>query len=235
MPLIGRSFKTSFNQGRPSGKSVGEAAAKRAEVAERQIAKKKKPKQVVEVDPKTVKKKRRDLVPVDTPSTALAEVGNVKLESLFGDAAPTIIKMIEADNKDGATLLIYKRLLMTLVSKIPMAEKMLEDTKARRGIYQFNALVSQCRELMADIQSVRDRGMVGRNLVDTNVRPAFLDIATQLVQTNHRLKLAIKASSAPVSAQQELLQQIGTDERELAIFIQERYRSVAEQIVKGLT
>ncbi len=104
------------------------------------------------------------------------------LRTMFGERSEKILQLLESDDTDPAMALIYKRLLQSLVDILPMAELAIRASKGTRGIYQFNQLIGSTRELMTDIQSAQDRGMMGTALMESVVKPAFSDMANDIVQ-----------------------------------------------------
>lgn len=122
----------------------------------------------------------------------ISKLNTKGMKSILGDSAETIQQMLEVNNNESATSLIQKRLLQSLVDLIPFAEHSIRKTKGARGVYQLNSLVTSVRELMIDLQSTRDKGAIGAELVEKVVRPAFLDIGMFLVQEDARLDNDIK-------------------------------------------
>ena len=156
------------------------------------------------------------------------------LKTLFGDRTEQILGMLENNQRDGAITLLYRQLLSMTVDIIPLAENLVRTTKGYKGVYQINALVSQCRELLADIQSTQDRGALGRNMVERHVRPAFLDIAMQIVNSNHLLLNSVLPNIPDVKKDKirDLFQQ---NQRELAQYIQTQYGSIRDELMRGLS
>lgn len=149
--------------------------------------KKKKKKEVYDVsaeEPKKKKKKRTELAVVDDEDDEPKVSKNktkMMLKTQFGKGAEKILRMLEQDETDPAIALLYKKLLMSVVDILPMAEMGIRKSKGTRGTYQFVQLISSIRELMVDIQSAQDRGMMGEMLVRSVVQPAFGDLAQDTV------------------------------------------------------
>ena len=73
------------------------------------------------------------------------------------------------------------------------AEMGIRASKGTRGIHGFNMLISSLRELMVDVQSAQDRGMMGQTLVMSVMQPAFSDLAQDMVQEFSILAADVKA------------------------------------------
>lgn len=155
-------------------------------------------------------------------------------ETLFGDRATEIMERIEADDREGVTKMLYQELMRMMVDLVPIIEKGVRATKGFRGVRSLNEMVSQIRELIADMQAVQDKGMLGQTIVARYVRPAFLDIAMQMVTSNARI-LAEVLPYVDEKSREKVSANMKGAEKELAKYIQAQYNNIAENIVKGLT
>jgi hypothetical protein len=129
----------------------------------------------------------------------------------FGANAQVIIDMLESNDNDGALTLLKKRLLQTVIDVLPDAEKFLRDSGGAKGTYAFVTLISQIRELITDIQSDHDRRHIARNICEEVLRPAFMDIAQNLITQHHGLRKSTEHMLKP-----DQLQPYSNELRELA-------------------
>ena len=162
--------------------------------------KKKKEEYDVSAEPKKKKKKRTELALVDDEDDEPKVSKNktkMMLKTQFGKGAEKILRMLEQDDTDPAIALLYKRLLMSVVDILPMAELGIRKSKGTRGTYQFVQLISSVRELMVDIQSAQDRGMMGDMLVRSVIQPAFGDLAQDTVQEFSMIAADAKSTMTP--------------------------------------
>lgn len=159
--------------------------------------------------------------------------GQVALQSRFGKQSGTINDMIEMGNSDGASSLIIKSLIQSLVEILPAAEKRLLDSNAKEGIYGFNALLCSTRELLGDLQALRDRSTLGQSTVDKSVRPAFMEIGVQIVTAFTLLQDSAKARMTPEDFR-EFRRTVEDTKKGLADYIMAQYRDVSEQVIKSL-
>ena len=158
------------------------------------MATKRKLSDVADVD---VKPRKALTVPEPRRISKLEDVRD--MQSILGDAAEEIQQLLESNNNDSATTLMQKRLLQTLVDVIPHAEANIRKSQGAKGVYAFNSLITSIRELLIDVQSTRDRGVVGEMLVEKVIRPSFLDIGMVLVQEDARLDKELKIALGPKS------------------------------------
>lgn len=104
------------------------------------------------------------------------------MRSIIGDSAEDIQQLLESGDNDSAVAMIYKKMLQATVDLLPHAEHAVRKSKGARGVYQVNSLVSSIRELLVDIQSAQDRGLLGEMLVEKILRPAFMDIGMMVAR-----------------------------------------------------
>lgn len=133
--------------------------------------------------------KRGELVDAKkSKKKALDKKDRESLSSYFGEHSNKIMELIEMNDSDGAMTLLKKKLLQTTVDILPFAEDVLRGSGTSRGTYQFVTLVSQIRELMADIQADSDRKFIARSISDNIIRPAFMDVAQTMITEHHMFR-----------------------------------------------
>jgi hypothetical protein len=169
-----------------------------------------------------------------TPQDDLSEEER-QLQTVFGAAAGSILELLEFGDTDGATSLIQKKLLQSLVGLLPAAEGYIQASKGARGVHGYNLLVGQMRELLADLQALRDRGALGQSIVERHLRPSYLDLGVQI-------QLAFTRIDAEATARMEDKQDINDFRKEvskvrdnLAQFMTSQYQEVSTTIAKALT
>lgn len=155
------------------------------------------------------------------------------LNSRFGEQSKTIVDLINMGNSDGASSLIVKALLQSLVEVLPMAEHNIRTTGATKGIYGFNTLVTSMRELLGDLQSLKDRANLGQSIVDKTVRPSYMDIAVQVVTAFTLLQDSAK-SRMTGEDYREFRRDLERTKKGLSDYLMAQYNSVSEQVVKSL-
>lgn len=168
-----------------------------------------------------------------TPVLVLDNKTDVAIQSRFGKQSNTIVDLIEMGNSDGASSLIIKSLLQSLVEILPAAEKNIVETKATKGIYAFNTLVSSTRELVGDLQAIKDRANLGQATVDRCVRPSYMEIGVQIVTAFTLIQDSGKARMSPEDFR-EFRATLESIKKSLADYIMAQYRDVSEQVIKSL-
>lgn len=172
---------------RPAGGVAKDIRVKAKMVAlEYDVTPKKKKKRESEDDledeaPKK-KKKSTELVVLEEEPKRLSKLKGKGMKSIFGDNSEKILQLLEINDTDSAVALIYKKALSTLVDLLPFAEHAIRKSKGARGVYQINSLISSMRELLVDIQSAQDRGLMGQSLMANVIRPTFTDLAQEVVK-----------------------------------------------------
>lgn len=156
------------------------------------------------------------------------------LKSRFGKSSDTIIELLEFGNDDGAIALLLKSLMQTLVDVLPTLEHAVRNSNGRYGTYQFNQTISQVRELLADIQATKDKGMLGQSIVSRHVLPAFLEIAVQVVVTLANIETAAKSrmSKEDFASFRGVVED---SKKGLATYIDTQHRAVSDAVVRSLS
>lgn len=170
----------------------------------------------------------------DKSDNADPEATKKILRSRFGKRADAIIEMLDVGETDGAITTVQRTLLQTLVDVLPITEHAVRASSGRYGVYQFNQTISQIRELLNDIQASRDKGLLGQSIVDRCVRPAFLDVAAQIVLAFTTLNADASSRMSPEDAR-EYRKQVEAMKRQLADYLMNQYRSVSESVVASLS
>lgn len=122
----------------------------------------------------------------------ISKLNTKGMRSILGDSAEEIQQLLETNSNDSAITLMQKRMIQTVVDLLPYAEHAVRNSKGARGVYQINSLLTSLRELMIDMQSTKDKGTLGADMVERVIRPAFLDIGMIIVQEEARLDTEIR-------------------------------------------
>lgn len=181
---------------------------------------------------------RKTKKPASTDLVVLDKKGEVMLTPAtigrFRGNADLIISQLEERNDDGAVSLLHRSLLQTLVDLMPVLEEMVRGSKGRYGVYPLNQLVQQIRETAIDLQSTRDKGQLGQRILDRTLRPAFSDLAAQIVQAF--VLLEATARTMMTEKDFDLFREKVTETRTgIAEFMNTQYREVSDQVVQSLS
>jgi hypothetical protein len=189
--------------------------------------------EVAELDiTRKAKKKKRISTALTVSNSKRISKLDKGLRSIIGDDAERIQQMLE-NNSDSVASLIHKRLLQALVDTLATAEHNVRESGGAKGVYALNSLVTSVRELLIDVQSTQDRGVLGQTIVDQVIRPNVLDIAMLMVRDSEILKGKLRGMlDVTVSAQVQKLH----DEfvKRIADEIQARYFVIQSAIIKQL-
>lgn len=219
---------------------------KKKKIAEDEPVKKKKKRPIEDEDDEPPKKKKKRSEDEElSESTALAVYsednlpkisklkGKAKLRTIFGPNTEKILRLLEDDDTDPALALIYKRVLQTVVDVLPLAEMGIRSSKGVRGVHGFTMLISQLRELMVDVQSAQDRGMMGETLFANIVVPNASGLAQTVVQEYAMVAADLKSFLSPEDY--EKAAGLLKDSRaRLANAMTKDFRSIKEGIVNAL-
>jgi hypothetical protein len=165
--------------------------------------------------------------------TKLDKKTKKELKSYFGEHSTAIMDMLETGDQDGGLSILKKKLLQTVIRVLPKAEEVLNESGTSRGTYQFVTLVSQIRELVADIQADKDRAYIAQSILETIIRPAFMEIAQQMMTKHHDFR---KTSEDYVKSQhaQAYSASLLSLAKDLAADMNVAYRDVSTKLVEAL-
>lgn len=157
----------------------------------------------------------------------------VKRLSSFGYKVGHIRQHLQNKDYQGASLTTKEALLATLIELVPLAESSLRQSGASKGIYQFNSLINQVRELLVDLDGERDLNNTVMSILEESVRPSFLMLAQMIIQFNNGLKRQFRAelSERDYKVVNALLDE---QVRELAAYVQQIYAEVLRRVEKKL-
>lgn len=156
------------------------------------------------------------------------------VKSTFGEQAQTVVDMMEANNSDGATSLVTKAIIQSIVKMLPVAEQVMIKSGTTRGVYSFNSLVTSIRELLGDLKAHRDQGALGQSIVERSIRPSYMDIAVQIVTAFTLLQSSAKDRMTPEDFK-EFRALIDENKSGLAGYITAQYEDVSEKVVRSLS
>ena len=116
----------------------------------------------------------------------------INTASSFGRTVPTIRQHLRNRDYGSAAISSKGALLATLTELIPVAEMAVRESKAQRGIYQFNSLVSQMRELLIDLEGDRDLDGLVMAICNEAIEPKLRMLGQMLVQWNSGVKRELR-------------------------------------------
>ena len=170
------------------------------------LKKKSNPKKVVPVtedeNRTTVKRIKKKKTTTKTSSTALVvhdPSGVVITDEHFGELVDssfdTVYQLLEVNDTDNATQLLYKRVIQSSYKMLGRLETLMDDpTQTAKVAYPYNAIAGTIREYLTDLQMSMDRGRLAETILDNILRPLFLEMATTLV-----LQLGVIGKEAKVA------------------------------------
>lgn len=149
--------------------------------------------------------------------------------SVVGKGQDEVYEMIEQGKWDEATPIMYRRLAQSVYSLLPYMEAEIRNTQGKKGAFNFNAMLSSARDLLADIQQAQDRGRLGELLVDKLLRPAFMDVGMIFIKEQDLLQSRLRQT---LDSEQMRVMQIWLDEaqRRFVDQIQDEFRKLHDNV-----
>ncbi|QJT71055.1 hypothetical protein GR11A_00017 [Vibrio phage vB_VcorM_GR11A] len=156
----------------------------------------------------------------------------VNLESVFGKDAPAIEALIESAEKDKGIARFQVSILKSLINMIPIAERKYRESEgAQSAAYAMNALISQTREMINDLQANDAQNDMAQQIVTKVIHPVFLSFGQFMIDQMFVLKKSLE-NDVKESRQKNANDAIDNATREIAKGIEERYIRIQEQMDK---
>lgn len=183
----------------------------------------------------TTKKKSKEVAVVnDKPSAkSLTKLDNQELSSLFGEQNAKILDLLQTGDTDKATIHFQRQMLSTLIDMIPIAESKYRETGHERAAYAMNSLISQSRELIADIQASGNQQDLINNLLMKVIQPHISMLFQNSVDNYYYLKRMLESNIKP-GMQQEVNSIIDNSAKEFAHYLENVYNSMRSAIQEQL-
>jgi len=158
-----------------------------------------------------------------------------RFKSIFKSDAFRIQEYLRENKTDNAIQAAQKQLLKMMIELIPIAESNFRKYGNERGAYAINAIISQTRELMADIRAEKDSREIAYKIVNEVVHPQFMLIAHNYVDNLYRLRKNIEVYTDPKlhGAQEAINTRVSECAKECNLFLQESYKSLRDQVLES--
>lgn len=111
---------------------------------------------------------------------------------------------------DTAAYNFYKASLMDTLEMIPLAKANFMQYQSQSNAYSYNALVTKAQELLSDIEALSDRGRIFETIIDTQIRPAFMDLASNMANCYAQSLMELEASLSEMDLEPKLSKKIKT-------------------------
>lgn len=114
------------------------------------------------------------------------------VQTMFGRRADDILSLLEDEQTDSALVVLQRSLVSTMVDLLPVVEHAVRASRGQRGIQNLNMCVSQIREMVADIQATKDRGLLGEQITTRILQPTVLTVAVQTRSAVETLAMSVR-------------------------------------------
>lgn len=222
---------------------------KKKKRAKESVPVKVKKKELLSKEEKKAKKKKRKaaeeskaLVVTDRPPLTKAERLKMKriqkrtklLRSNFKNAVPHIHKLISEDNLTAAMAHASRGFLIMLTELIPILEQTVREKPGQSSVYSLNALVSQVREIQADIKADGEQGDLANRICDTVLRNAFYLLGQHLATNLYHLREQIRPLM-PESAHKQFNGMFNKFALDLGTYVDQTRNDTVEKTVALMT
>ena len=157
----------------------------------------------------------------------------VNRASSFGYKLSTIREHLKSKNYQQVSLTTKEALLATMLELMPLAEQSLRQTKVSKGVYQFQAMINNIRELLIDLDGERDLNSMVLGIFDGVVKPPLMILAQMFIEFHASIDRQLKAdlSSADAKIASQIVAQ---NVKALAAYIDAMSRDMESRLHKTL-
>ncbi len=153
------------------------------------------------------------------------------LHSVFKDDVIQISDLLNSLNTDDAISKFQRTMLQSLLDLIPVAEDRYRKEGTERSANAFNSMVSQSRELIADLQAERDTKQLALQLSREIIDPAFIGIAQIVIDNLHNLKRSME-TYVPEKRHIQLNGIVRDTAKGIAQYIEDQRADIGERMVE---
>ena len=197
---------------------------------------------IAEDEKKTTVKRSKKKKVTKKPSTALVlhepsevAVTDEHFGELVDSSFDTVYQLLEVNDTDNATQLLYKRVIQSSYKMLGRLETLMDDpTQTAKVAYPYNAIAGTIRDYLTDLQMSMDRGRLAETILDNILRPLFLEMATTLV-----LQLGVIGKEAKVALGDEKFEDfnkmvLSVAQSKILDTMQRSYETAKEEARKAL-
>lgn len=153
----------------------------------------------------------------------------INTASSFGRSVPAIRRHLAGRDYGSAAITAKGALLATLVELVPLAESAVRENRAQKGIYQFNSLVSQMREVLIDLEGDKDLDGLVLNIFNEGIDPKLRLLGQMLIQWNTGVKLNLR-SIVPQDVYKECASMVDDQTQQLAMYVSQMAASIKQDV-----
>ena len=148
------------------------------------------------------------------------EARTEKFLTTFQEDSLRIRKLLQQGQNDNAISLFQKSTLSTIIDLITIAERQYRKKKVESSAYALNSLISQARELIADLEARHDRLNMASNITREVLQPQFMRMASNIINTLHNTKRSIEPY---VKNEKAVNDKVDEAARSIALFLEELF------------
>ena len=153
---------------------------------------------------------------------------------MWQEQSGELTTLLEQSNNQESIRKFQSITLKMLVDLVPYAERQYREYSSQSNAYALNALITQIRELTADLSAEQDKGALALNIVTNILHPVFLSMAQLLIDNMYSLKKNIENDIKPERVERSNTQ-IDQATRDMAQGFQSLFYDVRQKVIDSLT
>jgi hypothetical protein len=145
-----------------------------------------------------------------------------------------IRQMIDDGDDLDAVSRFQRDSLKAVLELLPIAQAQYKKNPTMSNAYALNSIISQVRELVNDMESAREQAQLVDSILDTYVRPTFLNIASYLLNSSTILRSELSPLYSGKQASRDAKACMDRFIREAARYLEDAHNKLREDISNGL-
>ena len=154
-----------------------------------------------------------------------------KVKSVFKSQVGDIQDLLDNSNNDVAITIARRNLLKMLTELIPFAEANYRQYGNERAAYALNTLITQMRELIADIQSEHNKSELLMRILTEIMHPRFLLLGQHIIDVFYYLRTSIQPNLKSAS-ELLMIDEINGSAKNTGKFIEEMYKDIQRELTR---
>lgn len=131
---------------------------------------------------------------------------------------------------EDSTYEFYRASLLDTLELLPIARRSYIRYTSQSNAYAYNALVTKCQELLADMQALSDKSNVLERVLSRHIQPCFANIIANMANAYVLMDSEIKTMGLSASDTARVQAQLKSFTRGLGLFLQDSQNMITKEL-----
>lgn len=131
---------------------------------------------------------------------------------------------------DDSTYEFYRAALIDTLELVPIARRAFTRYQSQSNAYSYNALVTKCQELIADMQALSDKSNLLQRLLDKSILPSYMLIIGNLANSFSLVTVEIQGMGLEKEDEKRVTKLFSQYTRGLGQFLQDSQNALVQEL-----